>query len=207
MRIYFFTFLLVWVLGLTFSAQSVSAAAGGSGTILKAESDPKEEWSIKVIEGPTVPLNGEASLRVRFEMQNISSRTVRQPEIEIRVIGPDGAFRGFYGTRLLPFLAAGEKRRFFLRTDSLTVRNGDTIVLVPVHSTLKLEGAPTSGGLAENHSWTLPEKLTPEQCDRTCEIKNTVCDGRCTCGITSFTCSCPSGGGISYTCQCMTCSS
>ena len=99
---------------------------------LKAESDPKGEISILPVGRPLPAPGTEVSLRVRFDVKNATTRLLQLPVIEARVIGADGKLRGFFGIQLTAPLAAGESSRYLLRSDAVTVRFDDTIVLVPV---------------------------------------------------------------------------
>lgn len=65
-------------------------------------------------------------------MKNATTRLLKLPVIEARVVGADGNLRGFFGIQLTTPLAAGESSRYLLRSDAVTVRFDDTIVLVPV---------------------------------------------------------------------------
>jgi len=195
---------LVFLLCLIPSLASCLAAPFHSTDLMKAEIDPQGVL-ITPLDRPAPVAGTEASLKVRFDVQNNTDHVLKSPEIEIRILGPDGRLKGIYGTQLNGDLAVGETRRTLIRTDSLKVQNDDTIILAPVHSVLKpAEGEGSERG-PEPKSLPLLEKYTPQQCDTLCAAKDLKCDTGCTCGVESFSCSCGSSGGFSYSCKCMTC--
>jgi hypothetical protein len=100
--------------------------------LFKAEPDPKGEISILPVGRPSPAPGTESPLRVRFDVKNATSRLLPLPVIEARVLGADGSLRGFFGIQLTVPLAAGESSRYLIRSDAVTVRYDDTIVLVPV---------------------------------------------------------------------------
>jgi hypothetical protein len=153
---------------------------------------------ITPLDRPTPVAGAEASLKVRFDVQNNTGNVLKSPEIEIRILGPDGRLKGIYGTQLNGELAVGETRRTLIRTDSLKVKADDTIILAPVHSVLEPAAGEGSEHGPQPKSSPVPEKYTPQQCDTLCAAKDLKCDTQCTCGVESFSCSCGSG-------ECMTC--
>src|SRR5436853_2508860 len=118
------------------SLASCLAAPLHSTALMKAEIDPQGVL-ITPVDRPVPAAGAEASLKVRFDVQNNTGHVLKSPEIEIRILGPDGRLKGIYGAQLDGELAVGETRRTLMRTDSLKVQDDDTIILAPVHSVLK----------------------------------------------------------------------
>lgn len=195
---------LAFLLCLFPSLASCLAAPFHGTDPLKAEVDPQGVL-ITPVDRPTPVAGAEASLKVRFDVQNNTGHVLQSPEIEIRILGPDGRLKGIYGTQLDGELAVGETRRTLIRTDSLKVQADDTIILAPVHSVLEPVARDGSEGRSEPKSLPVPEKYTPAQCDTLCSAKDLKCDTGCSCGVESFSCSCGTNGGYSYSCKCMIC--
>ncbi len=171
---------------------------------LRAETDP-HGMLITPLDRPAPAAGSEASLKVRFDLQNTTGHELPSPEIEVRIVSPEGKLKGIYGFQLEGALGVGETRRVLIRTDSLKVQADDTIILAPVHSVLEPTARESSGSGPQPKSLPVPEKYTPQQCDTLCSGKDLKCDAQCVCGVESFSCSCGTNGGYSYSCKCMTC--
>jgi hypothetical protein len=178
-----------WVQGLGAAPETFTADVDPNGQIL-------------ILPVARVSPDG-AGVRVVFELQNTGRELLERPEIELRVIGPDGKLRGFVGFKLDFSVAPGEKVRSFLHTGSLSAQSEDTVLLRPTRPTAaELLEAP-AGVDKSYRQWHVKPEFSGPQCDTLCSAKDDECESRCPCGVRSFTCNCGTNGGYSYSCECM----
>lgn len=174
-------------------AAGAAHAARPAQALIRTEDDPQGQINFEKAERRLVSDTEASPLSVRFRLTNRTSEPLLQPEIQILVVAPDGSLRGYFGTTL-DSLEAGETRRFTIRTDDVVVAPGETVVLAPM--------AAREPAVRAFDGFIV--KMSEQQCDNACSAREMQCETHCTHGIKAFSCSCPSSGGITYSCTCHT---